>query len=133
MTTSLTAAQLDELEAYLDAQPFADRVGGFTNVAHGNYYDLNASVLRELLALGRRELERERRVPCSCGRATVLDGGAYREPSGFTHYSLEPCGPDLLGNEDDDDDRCPACAYPAGEHDPEYACHPDHPDHGRFP
>lgn len=56
MITSLSAAQLDELEAYLDAQPFADHVGAYTHVASGTYYELDTFVLRELLALGRREL-----------------------------------------------------------------------------
>jgi hypothetical protein len=140
---NLTAAQLDELERYLKLADAAGQemldayVGGLVTEPAV----FRASVLRELLAIGRRELlaktrleelrAAEVRVPCTCGVQTVLPGGAYREPSGFTHYSDQGCGPDILG----EDDRCPACGWVAHQvgHDPKYACHRDHPEFGRYP
>jgi hypothetical protein len=63
VTTSLTAAQLDELETVLDRltriSAFAkrhDRLFVHQLDEHGNGPQVRVSVLRELLALGRREL-----------------------------------------------------------------------------
>ncbi len=103
MTTSLTAAQLDELEAYLTARTLAcDDPNAATLDAVGDEEDehrLRAPVLRELLALGRAALIEESLTQCTCDCVVVQRGGAHREPSGFTHYSDRPCGPDILGDE----------------------------------